>query len=60
MTQSWGYSKFAKYKDLNLLKSYIDKCNECEINLLINIGPNKSGQLPIEAIKLVKEMFKGY
>lgn len=58
LNQSWGYTKFAKYKDINLLKEYINKAKECEINMLINIGPNKDGEFPKEAKELVKEMLK--
>ena len=58
LTESWGYSKFSKYKDIELLKSYVDKCNKCEMNLLINIGPNKDGELEKEARDLVKKMLK--
>ena len=52
------YSKFNRYKDVELLKSYVDKCDNCNINLLVNIGPNKDGELEEKAKELVKEMFK--
>ena len=56
LSESWGYSKFAKYKDLELLKSYVEKAKNLDINLLINIGPNKDGEFDEVSKELAREM----
>ena len=53
LNQSWGYTKFAKWKNIDLLKENKNKIDDLEINLLINIGPNKEGEFPEEAKNLI-------
>lgn len=57
LNQSWGYTKYATWKDISLLKENKRKIDECEINYLVNIGPNKEGEFPTMAKNLIKELF---
>lgn len=58
LNQSWGYTKFAKWKDIEFLKENKMKVDDLGINLLVNIGPNKDGEFPVEAENLIKEFMK--
>ncbi len=58
LNQSWGYTKFPKWKKLKELKCSKKKCKDLNINYLINIGPDANGNLPKKAKILLKNLMK--
>lgn len=58
LNQSWGYTKFPIWKDLNQLKINKTKCENLHINYLVNIGPDKDGCFPEDAKKILKNLMK--
>ena len=56
LNQSWGYTKFAKWKEIDTLKLNKQKAENCGANFLVNIGPNREGEFPVEAENLIKEI----
>lgn len=59
LNQSWGYTKFSKWKDLKDLKHNKNLCENLQINYSVNIGPDKDGCFSSEAkdilVKLMNE-----
>lgn len=43
LNQSWGYTKYPKWKDLKSLKCNKELCEKLKINYLVNIGPDGDG-----------------
>ena len=58
LNQSWGYTKFPIWKDLNQLKCNKTKCENLHINYLVNIGPDKDGCFPEDAKELLNKLMK--
>ena len=58
LTQSWGYTKFPRWKDATKLKSVIKKVDELGINILINISPDGTGAIDEHTKNLIKEVMK--
>lgn len=56
LNQSWGYTKFPKWKSLEELKSNKRKCENLNINYLINFGPDAKGNFTRDAKKLLKKL----
>ncbi len=58
LTQSWGYTKFARWKDVTKLQNTVKKVDELGINLLVNISPDGTGKIDEQTKHLIKEMMK--
>ncbi len=58
LNQSWGYTKFPIWKDLNQLKINKNKCENLQINYLVNIGPDGEGCFPTEAKEMLQNLMK--
>lgn len=57
MNGMWGYKiKDQNYKDTKTLIQYLVKAAGMGANLLLNIGPQPSGELPATALSRLKEM----
>ena len=57
MNYSWGYSKHdTKWKNAQTVYSKLKDINEKGGNLLLNVGPDGSGQVQPEAIAILKEL----
>jgi len=57
MNGMWGYKiKDQNYKDTKALIQYLVKAAGMGANLLLNIGPQPSGELPATALSRLKEM----
>ena len=60
MNGMWGYKiKDQNYKDTKTLIQYLVKAAGMGANLLLNIGPQPSGELPATALSRLKEMGNG-
>jgi len=58
LNQSWGYTKYPIWKDLKELKNNKEKCENLQINYLVNIGPDEEGSFPIEAKEILQKLMK--
>lgn len=58
LTQSWGYTKYPRWKDVNKLKMLVNKVDNLGINLLINISPDGTGKIDDKTKFLITEMMK--
>lgn len=58
LNQSWGYTKYPKWKTLESLKNNKRLCEKLQINYLVNIGPDGEGNFPLEARELLLKLMK--
>jgi len=58
--QSWGYRKNESYYSKRFLCQSIDKIMCMGGNYVINVGPDFNGDLPEQAVKLIKGIGKWY
>lgn len=58
LNQSWGYTKYPVWKDINTLIKSKDKCKELNLNYLVNIGPDETGNIPAPAKELLEKLMK--
>jgi len=56
--QGWGYLKDAKYKEPSTLIHYLADNVSKNGRLLLNIGPNPDGEIPLEAKNILLEIGK--
>ena len=56
LNQSWGYTKYPRWKDLNQLIENKKLCESLQINYLVNIGPDGNGCFPTDAKKILKKL----
>ena len=58
INQSWGYTKYPIWKDLKQLRNNKEKCEDLQINYLVNIGPDGDGIFPTEAKEILLKLMK--
>ena len=58
LNQSWGYTKYPIWKDLKQLRSNKNKCDNLQINYLVNIGPDGDGCFPSKAKELLQKLME--
>ena len=56
LNQSWGFTKFPQWKDIQTLKENLKKANKIRANFLINIGIDFNGKIPDKAIELLSKL----
>lgn len=56
LNQSWGYTKYPKWKDINQLKINIKKANKIGANILLNIGIDFFGKISQDAINILTNL----
>ena len=57
LNHTWGYKAFDNdYKSADEVKAILDKCRAAKANLLLNIGPDPLGRLPVPAMDVLKEL----
>ena len=57
MNQNWGYFRDdLNYKSLNSIITGLMNCISKNGNLLLNVGPNEKGLIPIASVKLMNEL----
>jgi len=59
MNNNWGYSAFDKaYKSSKVIIRKLVECVSKNGNLLLNVGPDATGQIPNESIRILKDVGK--
>ena len=58
LNQSWGYTKYPLWKDVEELKNNKKRCENLKINYLVNIGPDGDGCFPKEAKDILCKLMK--
>ncbi|OGK14666.1 hypothetical protein A3C98_03755 [Candidatus Roizmanbacteria bacterium RIFCSPHIGHO2_02_FULL_37_15] len=59
INDSWGYKKFDNnWKSASKIISIYEKALRFKGNLLLNIGPDGDGNIPVSSIKILKEIGK--
>ena len=57
MNNHWGYCSSDKsYKSCKMIIRKLVECVSKNGNLLLNVGPNALGEIPIESIKILQEI----
>ena len=57
LNHTWGYKSFDNdWKSPEKVKEILDKCRKCGANLLLNIGPDHLGRLPVPAMDVLKAL----
>lgn len=57
LNQSWGYTKYPKWKTIEKLRSNKLHVDSLGINYLVNISPNELGEFPTDAKNIIKKLF---